>query len=1175
MAGSTPYYGLAFFDFGDELDAPLNVKKEIDRFLVIDKQLYGLYSIFGSGVISGWDVEDGGYSSSTGIAVDVGPGSGIIRYISAESQFTSTITGLPPNSTVNIYAVLTGSTPVDREINFTWSLGELGDFALLLATVVTADLAVSTIDNTVRQMIGFEEIIREEIDAHKHRGTPSKVDLRQETKNQLPGARIEGIDADKITSGVFDINRIPIINHNDLDYSGLLTHPQLDSFVQSLSENNKELLGEISSVNLLKHVLFVKYMYPLIDEHFVNELALIPGISSNDFIDFDNTTAYVDLIEHCISGMPAKIGEFIDIDWDTRDSFGSAQSLTNVIVSGDHVVLDRDQAADDVIESFEGAPGADEPVPGFSKSTEIAVDNLSLTYEAADTLRVDGYYSGKFNPNRTYKSIFTKEFSPSRDWTSYDELVISVKTLAVAHGAVYCYFVNESNGTVKNSSVFLLLAEDEITTNPDSTRNNFEDRKFSIANETKNSVTKFIIFTDTGENFDFYLDDMYVHAESLYAAQGSVNLRYSAGSALTFYSIFYDADIPDGTAVQVRIKSANSTALLSRSSYTPYLASGEVVALSGTDAEIQVVLISNNRTATPTLNSVTLRLLVEAEDHGFPVETSSDWSRGTLDNVEIDPTTGDLANIVMTVPIDVGGWYFSYLQGVREVDDTKAGVFGFDGINMPISPVQAIQWATNPVRGFSDPVSTVRKINKNFLIADRNNDRVLEVDSEGQFVRGFGSVHVSSSVLYPLVSCYNSQNGVLTVVMSKNTDRSSTDVTKISLYLGGTELTLTSSDTLLSNNKSTCIVEIQLSTDKQAQLAANVSDLYVNMLSGTFAEALGSDTNSKALLGARGIEVFQGEFTYTDKIRHPVYLGELSSGNWVVANSTVLDTTTLAKDSSGTTITSSIPVTSVLEFDPDSPNDPVFTFNDILFSDYSLGSIEEYSSTKLLVGGIYSSGSSSTNTSVVQQQPPSNPNTTQITITFENRENGLLKDAVSAVLSSRDGLYGIKRTDNNAIVVAAETALQKVSTGVYQYVFNGQSGIEYTATAKMVIYGSTTPVYSADWVGTANIATDTGTLYERARSELSSYRGTLFVVDKEVGGQVFQYLSPDGLYVSDVGVDGNGYIVAAESAFSGGTGGRIIKLDNYGNIVWLKCDGSFGKINDAKPLEDDHLLVSF
>jgi len=96
--GTTRYYNMAFFDFGDQLDTTLNVQKEIDRFVLIDKQIYGLYNIFSNGVISGWDVADAEFSEEFGITVDISAGIGIINFIAAETDITSSLINLPPNS---------------------------------------------------------------------------------------------------------------------------------------------------------------------------------------------------------------------------------------------------------------------------------------------------------------------------------------------------------------------------------------------------------------------------------------------------------------------------------------------------------------------------------------------------------------------------------------------------------------------------------------------------------------------------------------------------------------------------------------------------------------------------------------------------------------------------------------------------------------------------------------------------------------------------------------------------------------------------------------------------------------------------------------------------------------------------------------------------------------------
>ena len=266
--GQTRYYNLAYFDFGDRLNSSINVKKEIDRFVVIDKQLYGMYNIFGNGVIDGFNVSDAGFQGEDGISVNISQGTGIINFIAAQNEVPGTVNGLPPNSVVEIYAEIVGSTYLDRGVVFSYSELPVPG-AIKIALVSTGADNIVFIDNSVRDLIGFEEIIQEAIDAHKHRGTPSKIDLVEEVRNQLPGSRLEGIDASKVVSGRFDVDRIPLVDHNDLEHNGMLTHAALDSFVRTFSQNNKELLGEINSVNLLKMIIFHKYKDVNVDEYFI------------------------------------------------------------------------------------------------------------------------------------------------------------------------------------------------------------------------------------------------------------------------------------------------------------------------------------------------------------------------------------------------------------------------------------------------------------------------------------------------------------------------------------------------------------------------------------------------------------------------------------------------------------------------------------------------------------------------------------------------------------------------------------------------------------------------------------------------------------------------------------------------------------------------------------------
>src|SRR4051812_35853791 len=103
MAGYTPYFGLAFFNVGDDGSDLANVQKEMERFVVIDKQLYGLYSVFGNGVISGWTVVVPTNQNPRSITVNISAGLGIINLLACETLYQARVIELPANRTIYIY----------------------------------------------------------------------------------------------------------------------------------------------------------------------------------------------------------------------------------------------------------------------------------------------------------------------------------------------------------------------------------------------------------------------------------------------------------------------------------------------------------------------------------------------------------------------------------------------------------------------------------------------------------------------------------------------------------------------------------------------------------------------------------------------------------------------------------------------------------------------------------------------------------------------------------------------------------------------------------------------------------------------------------------------------------------------------------------------------------------
>lgn len=306
MARTTPYFRLAFFDFADKLDTAINSAREVDRFLLIDKQIYGLYQIFGDGNINGWNIFDNGYTQDKGISIGITNGTGIIKSMAVETNFPYFINGISPSSSVDVFVTITGETVIDRSVNFVYKISGVipNSSALKIATVVTSSNGIYSIDNSVRDYITFRQIIMDEIEAHKHRGTPSKIDLNREVKNQLPGNRIDNLETSKITQGILAEDAIPTLDHNDLENRGLLSHAALDTFVQGLSEPNLGLLGELAAINTLRQIVFLKYKYSDADQTLINQFAILPGVSSNEQIDFSTSTADIDLFNGCIVGFP-------------------------------------------------------------------------------------------------------------------------------------------------------------------------------------------------------------------------------------------------------------------------------------------------------------------------------------------------------------------------------------------------------------------------------------------------------------------------------------------------------------------------------------------------------------------------------------------------------------------------------------------------------------------------------------------------------------------------------------------------------------------------------------------------------------------------------------------------------------------------------------------------------
>lgn len=957
--GQTRWYSLAFFDFGSHLDSQPNPQREIERFVTIDKQLYGLYNIFGNGVITGWTVET---NEDDLFSVDISSGVAIIKYMAAETIEFSTVSNLTPNSTLDIFAVLQGSSEETRSVDFiAVTSGVSIEYGIRIATIQTSRTGISFINNTTRDLVGFKALIKSEVDNHRHTGD-MKIDLATEVKGQLPSARIEGIDAEKITSGVFDINRIPLKDHNDLENKGLITHAGLDSFAQTMSKSNVETMGEISLTNMLKAITFWKYKDVEIDKNLVNELVIIPGISPDSNIDFtSNTTANVNTETNCISGVPSTNGTIVSVFWDDQNSFYyNSYKKEDVIVSDGTVQLTHSGEQIDTLENFNynSVPGSE--VPGFVSGI-ISSDTIKVVTDSSNY--IEGQLGGSFSSSADLQAVYTKEISPAKIWTNlYDTLVISVKTESSSHKPVYLKLVSTVGTEEVDIGPFTLLESNETTSSNEETDRNFVTKRFALNNYDLSNITKMVVYTDeVNENFIFFIDNIYAIKTNLVSPSGVIWFRHIAQSPVTFQSIMWDSTIFDGTNITFKVKVANSEDMLSRASYSLPLMSGGVFSLYGSCCEIQATLTSTVTDYSPILNSVELRMMTETGNGALTIDTVDVWNRGTVfSNVTVSPTQSSsssgqnvYADVVISDLINVGGYYYGYKDAAIEIavesDKTKVSTASVSGTFMPISPNQAANWGNNPTQKFDSLTTVFRKFDKNFIITDTKNNRVFEISTNGDIVRGFGSTYVSDDSLYPLSAIYNPNNSMFSLVFSKTVTVK--DITKIILYVGGTANNLTSEDIVQTAQKGGGkVIEILLGDITKSKISGVTTNFSVYFNNGAFSENISLKRIMQPLYGARGMDISVCNFTYINGIKHPIYIRLLSNNNWIIANSSIYNSSSSSASNNieNTSQEDQDIIPDIIEIDP-TDGSLQYSSDFVKFSDYSLGSIIEYDSNRLAV----------------------------------------------------------------------------------------------------------------------------------------------------------------------------------------------------------------------------------
>jgi len=736
----TTKYQLGYFEENDYTVSSV----ELQRWETLDAQLYSLFAVLGNGIISGWTL-----LPSSGLSIAVAAGSGHVNFVSVESTSNSIISGLLASSRSYIYAALQSDSYWTQDVSFVarTTLDTTGEI-LYLGYVDTDATSVTDVNMDGRTNLGFLDLIQTLISEHRHIGgedNPSPINLSTDVQGIINQSSLPDLDASIIQTGTIDQDRLPLIDHiTKLINQGTLTHAQLDSFVESLNITGASLMGETSTIDLLQLIMAMKHVYPDIDKYLVNEIAYIPGISPDDYVDWDNTTATVDVLPASEGGTHTITGEASDgknaytYTWDSETEFDDGTN-ENVVISGDTVSLET-QVSTLVIDEFNDLTQWQVITDDLS-SLSIALSSDASTYVVAPN-------SGKLVVGDTtveIELVIKKEFD-AQDWSSYNKIVFFLKTESVQHGDVYFYIDDAFAGT--QSSHTKVLDRNSPTINVDTLQNGWQEVTVDISSYTRTNIDTIGFYVssqegwDTSTGFDLNLDNIYLTTGNTYKESGYSRVIFGSDFFYDFWRVRWDAEIPTdtpsaGLVFKVRTRVGNTLADLASSSWSAYTStSGEDISLPAVALYKYIEIESYFGASTDLSRSAVLRKLYldyysSDVENSFNYDSQDEWDSGSKFNIDTSTTPGSM---LISNTDEVDHLYYGTQSSAFQLDENMVTLYQMTGSTLPRSTYQA-QNDIAPSLGLVTGVS--RGNNGNIWITDTDNDRVVELDKAGALVRGF------------------------------------------------------------------------------------------------------------------------------------------------------------------------------------------------------------------------------------------------------------------------------------------------------------------------------------------------------------------------------------------------------------------------------------------------------
>ena len=910
------------------------------RMYTIDRQLLGLFQVFGNGVLSGWEI-----SAAGGLSLSIGPGTGFINYTAGATDSAFTLEGLQPNTTQYIYAEATDQTRYSLSVNFFSDNVLFNDGEqVLLGSVVTDSSNVISVDMSLRQDISYLDTIMSLINGHRHRGgssNPSKIDLSSEVIGQLPSYRIGSLDASSITSGKIPASRIPLLSHSSLQGIGVLSHAQLDSYIRDLSDSNVRLLGELGGSNLLQLYLAHKHYWNEVDKHAYNLLALIPGISPDEMTDFAATTAVVDTYNHTIQGITSGAGSHHSTSFSTVNDFESSQYRINmdVYVGATPYLLLTRPTTELVVESFDNVFQSGVNVPGWT--LETIAHNSQTSFESDSATSVDGTYSGLLNVDEGVKLQVTKLFSTSANWQAYNQIEAYVNTVgsgAVNHGIVKLEILG---GSVAQP---VSLMDIPLFTTVDEDTSGWKIVTQDISSLSRSNVVGIRISTTSTDGWDLSsfvmnIDRIRLDNNLYYSTEGRIRFRYKTPQVSRWMAISWDADL-NGGEILSRARSSASYEVFDTSevsTFSPFSStSGYNPGITNNRCfEVEMVMRADpTRTSSPILRSVTVTYLTQASDSTIEIDTQDEFDEGEYDGTAYSSSMVKLPSSRATHYYWCNGSASSTPSSANDKklwDKLPPAANAEYPVTINTAGIPKSAWMaiiSSPTSMNSDykglgslwcPMHVQRLSATTYLVADTLNDRVMTIDENGDLIKGYysnasGPPYVISADGWPTTFCYNPYSGRVQITLNQVHYTAGLtepiDTSKIQIIgSGGFSLTLTN-DTYVTPSGTSYIPEntsyinniiIELSSSSKSAIDTYLGalpsskSLYVLLDSQVFFRDQTStsykiDLTSPGYLAVAdtatgALKGFVGDYTLMNGILRPVCVSLSTSGNWLVCNS--------------------------------------------------------------------------------------------------------------------------------------------------------------------------------------------------------------------------------------------------------------------------------------------------